>query len=151
MINPVPTVTPRRRTPTWLWVLLILFALAVLVTLSVVGWLAQIDGTPAQIVIDGTEVWVFDPSTFSAGQKVALAAGAVVAVLLALIVVPVALVVALLGVAVGLVVGIGVPLALVVLVAALVCSPLLLVIAFGVWLWRRAASPRGQSPANIGA
>jgi len=150
MMNPVPTVAPRRRTPTWLWVLLILLALSVLITLSVVGWMAQVDA-PAQIVIDGTEVWLFDPATFSAGQKIALLAGLVVALLVATIVVPIALLLALVGLVIGLVVGIGVPLALVVLVTALVCSPLLLVVAFGVWLWRRAASPRGQSPANIGA
>ena len=150
MMNTVPT-APRHRTPTWLWVAITLAALALLIVLSVFGWLSEYGDTPTRLVVDGTEYGVFDPSTLSVGEKLGVAFGVMLALVVAAIVVPVALVIALvvamIGVLIALVVGVGVPLLVVLVVVVLALSPLLLPIALIVWLSRKSrATP---APAGV--
>jgi hypothetical protein len=148
MMNTVPTVAPKRRTPTWVWLALTFVMLSVLLVSAALGWLAELD-LPAHVVIDGTEYWFFDPASLSAGERIAVACAVVIALVAAIVVVPVALLIGLAGLVVGLVFGLGVPLLIAALVVALVCSPLLLVLALAWWVWRKSQVPRPASAANI--
>src|SRR5205814_1633907 len=85
----------RHRTPTWLWVAITLAALALLIVLSVFGWLNEYGDAPMRLVVDGTEYGFFDPSTLSVPEKLGVAFGVMLALVVAAIVVPVALVIAL--------------------------------------------------------
>ncbi|HEY0856238.1 MAG TPA: hypothetical protein VGE16_04230 [Albitalea sp.] len=141
------TSAPRRRARPWLWLVLALFALSVLLAGSLLAWLGSLERIPVNVVIDGTEVWHFDPSGFTAGHWATLAVG----VMLAAMVVVIAGVSALV---IGLVLGLGVPMLVLLLTVAVLCSPLLLLGALGVWLWRRSnsapASTSAPGAANIG-
>ncbi|WP_280153712.1 hypothetical protein [Piscinibacter sp. XHJ-5] len=131
----------RARTPGWVWAIVALFAVALLATVSVVGWLSGFEMTPVHIVIDGSEALSFDLATLTDGHKVAIVLGLLAALLVVLVVVPVALVVGLAALAIGLLFGLGVPLLVGLLLMLLALSPLLLLVAFAWWLWRRASPP----------
>jgi hypothetical protein len=149
MMTTVPTVPARHRTPTWLWVLLTLVALAVLIACAAVGWVASLDGAPVHVVIDGTEYGNFDLASLPTGHKAGLVAGLVLAIVAVMVVVPVALLIGLAGLAIGLVFGLGLPLLIVALVLALVCSPIVLLVALVWWVLRKSRAPAAPHAANI--
>lgn len=143
----------RRRTPTWAWLLALLFGVSLLLLLAVVGWVLEVGIPPLSITIDGEQLPAIQIDEFTRGQKLALAIALLVALIAAMVLLPVALLIVLVGVALTLLIGIGLPVLLVVLVAALLLSPLLLVAALVWWLWRRSArlSPAGGGAANMRA
>ncbi len=138
MSQPVPTLAPRRRAPTWLWVMLVMLSLSVLIVLSAFNWVSSFDGAPVHVVVEGHDAWGFDPGTLSLWDKSGILAAAVVAVFTVLVIVPVALLIGLAALLVALVLGLGVPLMGVLLVCALALSPLWLLVVFVWWLWRRS-------------
>jgi hypothetical protein len=142
MKTPVDPGARRRLMPLWLWILLVLFALSALLAGALVGWLASLDPVPVNIIIDGSEVWSFDPSGLSAGHWATLAAALTLATVLGVVVLIVSIVM-------GLVVGLGLPFLLLLLAAAVLFSPLLLLGALAVALWRSVRAP--ATPASTGA
>ena len=149
-MNAITPVAVRRR-PAWRWVVfaLLLALLVLLVTAAaLVSWTVDLEALPVHVVIDGEEVWNFDPSLL--GLRPWMIVGALLAgLLMVVVVVPVALAVAFVALAIGLVFGLGVPLLLGVLIAGVALSPLFLLIALGVWLWRKSAAPPAAPTANI--
>jgi hypothetical protein len=140
----------RRRVPVWLWVLGSVSLLSIMVVAMAALWLAGLDPVPLHVVIDGTEYTDFDLSTLTTEHRVGIAIAAVVALIVAILVVPLALLIALGGALVGvlaaLVFGVGVPLAVMLLVVALLTAPVWLLGALVWWLWRRSSAP---APAKI--
>lgn len=138
-------VVRRRRLPAWLWVLGIVSLLSIMVVGMAALWLAGLDPVPLHIVIDGKEAFDFDLSTLTTEHRVGIAIAAVIALIVAILVVPLALLVALGGALVGvlaaLVFGVGVPLVVMLLVLALLTSPVWLLGALVWWLWRRSGTP----------
>ena len=139
-VDAVRTSTSRRRAPLWLWIVLALFVMSVMLAGSLLAWLGSLERIPVNVVIDGTEVWLFDPSGFTTGHWATLAVGITLAAMAAVIAGVSALVI-------GLVVGLGVPMLVLLLTVAVLCSPLLLLGALGVWLWRRSSSPPASTSA----
>ena len=140
MIQPIPTVAPRKRASIWLWVLAAMFALSVLIVASGLSWISHLDGTPIHLVIDGDDLGGFDPGVLNGWDMAGIAFGAVIAVFAVLLIVPVVLLICLAASLVGVVLGIALPLIALVLVLALVLSPLWLLAAL-VWLLVRRAAP----------
>jgi len=149
----VPAAAPRRRRY-WALGYWIAFALVLAVVLiaaaAAASWVAD-GGTlmPIHVVIDGDETWTLDPAAWSALHPVAVVVGLLVAFLVVVVVVPAALMIGFVALAIGLVVGLGVPLLVLVLVAGLVLSPAILLVAFAVWLVRKATEPARPPAANI--
>ena len=145
MNEPIPTVRPRRGMPGWMWVLTTVSVLSIMVVGVAALWLAGLDPVPLRVVIDGTEHVNFDLSTLTTEHRIGIAIAAVVALIVAILVVPLALLIALggalIGVLAALVFGVGVPLAVMLLVLALLTSPVWLLGALIWWLWRRSAAP----------
>jgi hypothetical protein len=137
MIQAIPTVAPRRLTPMWVWVLLVLFALSVLIVLTGFNWMSQFHGAPVHLVIDGDDYGGFELGVLSGWDIAGLACAAVVAVFAVLVIVPVVLLFSLAIALIGIVLGVAVPLLAVVVVTALVLSPLWLLAALVWWLVRR--------------
>jgi hypothetical protein len=148
MMNTVPTLAARRRTPTWLWLLLIVVMLSVLAVTMVLSWVGELD-LPTRVVINGTDYGFLDPTPLSVPATFAVACAIVLALMLALVLIPVALLVALAGVVIGVVFGVGVPLMAVALVLALLCSPVLLVGGLVWWIWSKSQVARPAPAANI--
>jgi hypothetical protein len=137
----LPAPATRVRMPGWALAAGLLVAFVALAAVATVGSLLAFDLTPVHVVIDGTDHFSFDFGSLSTGQKLAMAAGLLVALLVVLVVVPVALLIGLAALAIGLVLGLGVPLLVGLLLLALALSPLLLIVWLAVWLWRRSAAP----------
>ena len=143
-----PTRSPSGRTPTLLWVLLIIVALALLVVIPFATWLFQQDLPPFNITIDGTEyIRSVDLGALSVGHKLVLVATVFAAVVAVLIAVPVLVVTVLAAVLIAVVLGVGLPLVMVAAMLVVALSPILLLLALMRWMWRsstqRAAAPRG--------
>lgn len=148
MTTPVDPGVRRPLLPMWLWILLTLFAMSALFAGLLVAWLASLELAPVNIIVDGSEVWRFDPSGLSAGHWATLAVALTLAAVMGVLMLIVSLVV-------GLVAGLGLPLLLLLLAAAVLFSPLLLLGALAVALWRGARAPStpastsGSHAANI--
>ena len=126
------------------WAMLVGLGLCVLVVVGLATIVGAFDATPV-IEINGDSVTL---AQMGAGQAVAAVFGVAVALLVVLLVVPVAVMVPLLIVALVLVgVGAGV-LLLLAGAAALVCSPLILLVG-AVWLIARLARGRRGPSATI--
>ncbi|HEX6704415.1 MAG TPA: hypothetical protein VF169_06600 [Albitalea sp.] len=138
---------------TWRWIAIAMTAFALLTLLAIVGWAWTFEPPPVHVVIDGDEVFGIDLGLLTAGDKALLVGGVLLAVLAVIVVVPVALIIALAATLFGVAVGVGLPLLMVVLVGALVLSPLWLLAAGVWWLLRRGATrpARATPPANIAA
>jgi hypothetical protein len=137
--------TARRRRRSWPWIVLVLWVAAMLIAAAAgASWVADTHAMPVHVVIDGDEVWTVDPAVLGL-EPWMVALGLLAALLAVIVVVPVALAIAFAALAIGLVFGLGVPLLVGLLVTAVALSPLLLLVALGVWLWRRSAA----APANI--
>ena len=153
MNEPTSTVRTQRRIVVLLWLLASIAVLAIVAVGGAALWLNSLDTMPLRIVIDGTEHLNFDLSTLDAADRFGLAVAAVVVLFVALLVVPLALLIALggalLGVLAALVFGVGVPLAVMLLVLALLTAPVWL-LGVGIWwLWRRTAAPAAPPAAKI--
>jgi len=146
MNTTAPVPAPRRRV--WPWALLMLVP-ALLVAAALASWLGDAGSLPLHVVVDGDEVWDFDPGAWGAAHPIGVLLGVAVAFVVVAVVVPLALGIALVATAFGLLVGLGVPLLVALLVTALVLSPFLLLVALGAWLWRKASPPAGGPAANI--
>jgi hypothetical protein len=148
-IATVPARSARRRTPTWLWLLLIVTGLALLAVIPVASWLFQQNLPPFTLVIDGSDVHQVQLGALSFGQRLALVVGLFAAIVAVLVAVPLAVLVVCATVLLGLLLGVGLPLVVFAAVAAVLLSPLLLLAALARWAWRAsgprqaAAPPRG--------
>ncbi|HEV7914146.1 MAG TPA: hypothetical protein VGP22_10280 [Albitalea sp.] len=136
---------------TWRRLGLALIAAALLTTLVVIGVVSSFDAQPLQVVIDGDEVFQGDLGALGAGPTALLVVGLLAALCVVLVVVPLALLVGGAAVVLSLLLGLGVSLLVIVLVPALLLSPLLLPIALVLWLRRRPGSATAPRAANIGA
>jgi hypothetical protein len=132
--------TPRRRRAVWPWIVLAVLLAVLLAAIATASWVGDLETLPVHVVIDGEDVWHFDPALLGV-QPWMIVAGVVVALLVAIVVVPVALAIAFVALAIGLLFGLGVPLLVGALVACVALSPLFLLIALGVWLWRKSSAP----------
>ena len=141
MIQPVPTLPPRRRGSTWLWAMLVLLALSVLIVMTAAQWVSvsAFSDAPIRVVIDGDDAFTFKLASLSPWDKAGILAAAVIAVFTMLVIVPLTIAIALAAVLVGLAVGVGVPVLALLLVCAVALSPLWLLAMFLAWLWRRSA------------
>ena len=143
----IEAASPRRRGGVWVW---LLCALALLpVGIALVAWLHGWDASPVHVVIDGVDEWSLDPGALSGSEKIGIALALIGALAVVAVVVPMVVLIALAAAAFGLVIGLGVPLLVLALVAAALLSPLLLLLVFGLWLWRRAAAPARPAGTNI--
>lgn len=138
MIQPIPTVAPRRRTPLWLWVMLALLALSVLAVMTAFQWVFSLGHLPARIVIDGTEVITLDPAFFTGWNLAGLFIAMVLAVFCVLVIVPIVLLITLACALIGIVLGVALPLIAVVLALAVALSPFWLLGWFVWWLVKRS-------------
>ena len=145
MTEPIPTVSPRR-TPLWLWVMLLLFALSVLIVSSAFQWIVTLDDLPAHVIIDGQEIVNVDPAWFSGWTAVALIVAAVVCVFTLLIVIPLMMLIAIACALIGMALGVVLPVVVVALVLALVLSPIWLS-CFITWRLVKRSTPRGIAAA----
>jgi hypothetical protein len=133
----VPTARRRRA---WPWIVLaLLLAAMLLAAAGAASWVVDTHLIPVHVVIDGDEVWTLDPALLGL-EPWMVAVGVLAALLVVIVVVPVALAIAFAALAIGLVFGLGVPLLVGLLVTAVALSPLLLLVALGVWLWRRSSN-----------
>jgi hypothetical protein len=141
---------PRPRWPLALGITLALLLLVALAGAAIVSWLGDWGlSAPIHVVIDGEDTWTFDPSVVGSQHPIGVVVGLVIAVLAVVVVVPLALSLAFVALAIGLAVGIGMPLLVLTLVAALLLSPLLLLVGLSVWVARRVSGPRTVPAANI--
>jgi hypothetical protein len=132
--------TRSRRTPNWLWILLIVVSLALLAVIPLGAWLFQQDLPPFNVVIDGSEqVHTIHLGALSIGHKLALVAAVFAGLVALLIAVPVALATVLVGVVIALVLGIGLPLFIFAVMVLVMLSPVLLLVAMLRWIWRSSA------------
>jgi hypothetical protein len=147
-MNAVTTVVkPRRGWWIALGVLAGLLLLATLAAVAAMHWIGDWSAWgPVRLVIDGDEIWSFDPSALGVTDPVLLVVGLVIALLAVVVVVPLALAIAFVAIAVGLVVGLGLPLLLAVLITGALLSPFVLLVWLGIWVVRQAT---GSRPANI--
>lgn len=149
-----------RRTPTWIWVLLILFTLTIFIVMSIVGFVAEYGMVPVDIVVEGERTTI-DLSELDEGEIFGAILALFLVVFVGLVAVPIVVLgviaLGLLGVAIGLVVTV-----LSTLVGlAIVFVPLILVALLVRWAWRQSsrapAAPEGSpapppapAPATIG-
>jgi hypothetical protein len=146
------TVTPThgggRRTPTLLWLMLIVVGLALLVVIPFGTWLFQQDLPPFNVTIDGTEyVRSIDLGGLAISHKLAVIVAVFAAVVALLIAVPVLIASVLAAVAIAVVFGVGVPLIVAAVMVVIALSPILLLLALASWLWR---SSTRRSPGSAG-
>lgn len=149
-----------RRTPTWIWVLLILSTLTIFIVMSIVGFVAEYGMAPVDIVVEGERTTI-DLGEMDEGEIFGAILALFLVVFVGLVAVPIVVLgviaLALLGVAIGLVVTV-----LSTLVGlAIVFVPLILVALLVRWAWRQSsrapAAPEGSpapppapAPATIG-
>ena len=156
---PAPIVLRRRR-PFWQWWLIVSFAVSLVALACLVLAIGHIDDTPMHVIVDGEEVGNginISLGSLTPAHQVALVAAAVLAVVIALLVVPIALaialVVTLLAVAIAVVAGIGVPLVAVTAALMLATSPIWVPVMLVVWVIRanrRAAAATAAAMAAAG-
>ena len=133
--------TPARRTPSWLWVLLILLSLTLFIVMSIVGFVAEYGMVPVDIVVDGGERVTIDLSDMDEGEIFGAVIALFLVVFIALVAVPLVVLAiiafALLGVAIGLVVTVISTL----IGLAIVFAPIVFLVLLVRWAWTRSSRP----------
>lgn len=150
MNTPIPTVSPRRRWPRTLLVMLAVGAAIGVLMLALVAWaLLGVVDAPISVVVDGVEQWPpLALSSMPPAHKVALLIGLALAALALVVVVPVAILLGLAAALIGIVLGVGLPVVVALAALALVASPFVL-IGWGLWaLLRPARNASGAEPPS---